>query len=271
MIDVKNYTILILSCDNYSDAWEPLAKSFELFWPDCPFPIYLCTEEKAFHHSLIKNIQIGKKMNWGRMMCHALRKVAAPNIIYMQEDYLLKGPIKSAAIFDLLEWYERFGASYLRFIPYPPPDKLLKENPEIGSINKNNKYLTSLQTAVWKKEMLQEIILEDDTNDSFERLSYERAQEFNSPFLSVAVNSSETNVNVHSYAFDYFATTIFQGKWLKEAVKKFNAVGIKIDTRQRGVMTRWDFFYYHQMKSAKGIKLHSLNFLNLFLGKLGNI
>ena len=39
---IKNkFAILIVSCDKYSDLWDPFFKLFFKFWPDCPFNIYL--------------------------------------------------------------------------------------------------------------------------------------------------------------------------------------------------------------------------------------
>ncbi len=39
-------TVLINSCDAYSDLWEPFFKLFSIYWPDCPYEIVLNTEYK---------------------------------------------------------------------------------------------------------------------------------------------------------------------------------------------------------------------------------
>ena len=43
-------TLLVNSCDAYSDLWEPFFKMLGVHWPDCPYPIVLNTESKAFKH-----------------------------------------------------------------------------------------------------------------------------------------------------------------------------------------------------------------------------
>jgi len=39
--DRANCSILIPSCDKYSDLWRPFFTLFWRHWPDCPFPVYL--------------------------------------------------------------------------------------------------------------------------------------------------------------------------------------------------------------------------------------
>ena len=42
----KDIALLIISCDKYSDCWEPFSECMERFWPEFASDMYLCTEIK---------------------------------------------------------------------------------------------------------------------------------------------------------------------------------------------------------------------------------
>lgn len=238
------YSVIIMSCDSYSDIWEPLVESIEKFWADCPYDIYICSEQKEFKHDWIKNIRVGSRASWGKMLLHVLEEVKTKNVIYMQEDYLLKGPTNNTRLAHFLTIFEATNAAYLRLLPWPGPDKKHSVYKEVGICSPGVKYRTSLQTAIWDKEILKSLVNKDD-DGRFETWSIERSNTVNREFLCITPNSDHYNVNEHSpYPIDYFATGVFQGKWLKECLQTFNKLGIKIDTSKRGVMNRLDFYKF---------------------------
>lgn len=241
---MKNYCIIIMSCDSYSDIWEPLVESIERFWSDCPFDIYICSEKKEFSHSWIKNIKVGERASWGKMLHHVLDTVNTPNVIYFQEDYLLKGKTNNTELLNLIDIYEKTNAAYLRLLPWPGPDIKHSLYKEVGICFPNSQYRTSLQAAIWDVQVLKSITNLDD-DGRFESWSIERSNAIDREFLCVMPKSDHPNINQHpSYAIDYFATGVFQGKWLKECLHTFEPLGIKIDTNKRGVMNRLDFYKF---------------------------
>ena len=265
MINYADYPIVIMSCDGYRDVWPPMVASFERFWPDCPFPIYLCSEMEEFEHSKIGAIKVGRSMGWSEMLIEVAGRLTSPNIIYLQEDYILKGPIKTSAIEELLSFYEKNKAAYLRLIPFPPPDRLIEGAPNVGVIEKGSQYRTSLQAAVWDRAILLSILDPRENGWEFEKNSVSRSDLIDRPFFSVGVNASDPNKNHHRYPLDYYSTAILQGKWQKEGVKILRKAGIPINTKKRGYLTRWDFYYYHQQKRQSGLWQDFLKVLDKFL------
>src|SRR5437773_912082 len=43
-------TILVSSFDGYSDCWGPVCHGFTKYWPNCPYPVLLMTNEKDHQH-----------------------------------------------------------------------------------------------------------------------------------------------------------------------------------------------------------------------------
>ena len=98
-VNTNDYAIIIMSCDSYSDVWEPFTKGWDKFWPNCPFDSYLISETKPFHHKSIMNIQTAKPMRWGEMLLCVLSKIKTDNIIYLQEDYILREKVNEKELF----------------------------------------------------------------------------------------------------------------------------------------------------------------------------
>lgn len=251
-----------MSCDSYSDIWEPMVYSLDKFWPDCPFPTYLCSETKNFEHPRIGNIQVYQRMGWSEMLISVLRQLSSKNVIYLQEDYILKGKTDTGGLIDLLEYYEKNNAAYLRLIPYPPPREIIDEKLNVGKLEKGSQYRTSLQAAVWDRKVLLNLLDASENGWQFERNSVERSGHLDRPFYSVSLNSDEPNKNLHRYPLDYYSTAILQGKWQKEGVKLLRKAGVPIDTSTRGCLTRWDFFYYHEQKKPDSFYLQLLRFID---------
>ena len=42
------YSIIVNTCDSYSDCWDPFFKLFSVFWKDCKGKIFLNTEYKDY-------------------------------------------------------------------------------------------------------------------------------------------------------------------------------------------------------------------------------
>lgn len=254
--------VIIMSCDAYSDIWPVMAESFGKFWPACPFPVYLCSEQKSFYHPWINNIRIGRQLKWGEMLLEVLDHLHSDHLIYLQEDYVLKGTVNNPAILKQVEFFSENNAAYLRLIPFPPPDEICDPELNIGKINFGSRYMTSLQAAIWDKSVLQNLVLPSDNGWIFERESIRRAAGIKKTFYSVGLNSNLPNKNHHRYPLDYYSTAVLQGKWQKEAVKILRNAGLVIEPGERGVLTRWDFYYYHQMKRKKGIYTNLLTLLD---------
>jgi hypothetical protein len=249
-MNAQNYSILILSCDSYSDVWPYLTQTFDRFWADCPFEIYLCSEQKTFSHPKIKNIKIGRKAGWSEMMLAVLEQVKTPNIIYMQEDYLLKSKIDNQLIYSILKISEENKTAYFRLFPWPNPDLNFQDRSDIGALGLQSAFRTSLQCAVWDVQIFRSLLRKEESGWDFEANSIARTKNIDRPFLSLKAAVDYATMNAGTYPIDYFATGVLHGKWMREAIFYFDTVGIKISPGKRGVLTAWDYWYRAKCKTS---------------------
>lgn len=227
--------IIIPSCDAYSDVWEPFFIMFFRYWPDCPFPIYLVTDSTKYPDSRVNTFTLGKDYGWGRNMRIVLEKLNFPYFIYMLEDIPFRKKVDSDRILKLLSIIEKENAAYLRLYPSPGPDKRYKNYKEVGEINKNANYRTSLLPAIWETKTFLDLLIEGENAWQMELEGTKRSREIKKPFLSVK-RSPILNRN-NNPAIDCLCTAVKKGKWLYNAVKFLEKNGVKIDKNKREVET----------------------------------
>lgn len=269
-MEEKDISIIVMSCDGYSDIWEPFATCWMKFWPKCPYPVYLISENKPFRHDKIQNIMTEKRMSWGEMILFVINKIKTPYLLYLQEDYLLRSPVDEQNLKNYFQIFDKTDAAYLRILPWPGPDEPHPHYPEVGLLKPESKYRTSLQASLWDKSILKSIV--DSRDDGrFETWSIERAKDITRPFLCIPRNGINQDINHDGpYPLNYYATSVFQGKWLKEAIRLYENLGIHIDTSHRGVMNRIDFLEYHERKNGtKHLKYRLIKLTQKLLTMLG--
>jgi hypothetical protein len=51
-------SILVVSCDGYQDLWKPFFSCFLKYWPDCPFPVYLGSNNLTYPDCRVRSLAI---------------------------------------------------------------------------------------------------------------------------------------------------------------------------------------------------------------------
>ena len=239
----KKTAILILSCDKYADAWLPFCLFLEKYWSDCPFPIYLGTNEKEFKFKNVKQIFSHKNTNWSEELQIILKQIPEENIILILEDYFIYKPVNNETIFKLIDIMESQKAGYLKLAAFPKkyeklwPYKPFLVNPGVGLLEKGGKYRVCLQPAIWNKNILLKLLNPNESPWQFEIEASKRSNLLNNPFLCILPNPLENNVHgpIH-----YYCTALTAGKWMRGAVKLCKKENISLDLTQRSVETIYE-------------------------------
>ena len=227
---VNKVAVLISSCDNYQDLWEPFFTLFFRYWPDCPYPVYLGTNHLMYDHPRVKTIAIGDETDWSSDFHRMLERIPQPYVIVMMEDFLPTKSVDTAKIEKLITYMEAKGAGCLRLCPRP--DLSCLDNPEAGEISKGADYRLSLQAAVWNKQTLLELLRDGESAWELEINGTKRSNNLDVPFMCVTCDSP----------IPYFCTGVVKGKWVREAVELCEKEGIEVDLTVRSVQTPVDRF-----------------------------
>ena len=233
----KNLCVLISSCDNYSDTWEPFFTLFFKYWRALPFPVYLSSETRSYNHAEVKNILSGKNKEWSQRLMEALNKIESKYVLLLLEDYLLYQTVDTQRIYKLMQVIEETSAAYLRLIPAPEPDVSLPNHKGIGIINKGATYRVSTQAAIWNRDALLSLLVPNESVWQFEYEGTERSNNLPNLFLSLEKNKKNT-----PYPYPYIPTSIVRGKWTHNAVSLCRKENIKLDLNYRKMQTLQEHF-----------------------------
>ena len=234
----RDVAILISSCDAFQDLWQPFFTLFWRYWPDCPYRLFLITNGLRFDDPNVTSIQVGTDRHWASNCRVALTRIPHPFVLYLQEDYLLRNSVDTSRVRKLVSCFQRMKAGCMRLYPCPGPDLQVPGNDEVGLVRKGAPYRVSLQAAVWRKEVLEGLLMDGETGWEMELEGSRRSDSLEIPFLSVMMDSS-TGENTNP-PIPYFSQSVVKGKWTRQAVRLCVMEGIPVNLRRRAVYTWWE-------------------------------
>lgn len=167
----KDCTVLVTSCDAYSDVAAPFIVLFRKYWPDCPFEVVLLTETvapPAAGPAFDRVIATGRGKCWCEMLAEALGQVDTPYVILQMDDFYFSAPVDTANILRRLDQAKAFDVANLRLVPLPPgrtpwPGTDLLEMP------KDVAYCVTCQTGIWNRDYLLGLARRNKSAWEFER------------------------------------------------------------------------------------------------------
>jgi hypothetical protein len=227
-------SVIISSCDLYSDCWAPMIHSFRLHWPDCPFPIYFISNFSELDEPGITFIKVGEHKGFGSNMKKALELIGSDNVILFLEDFFLDKKIETEMIFNHIQHCKDENIDFLKI---DSRDIIYRDDLRIGdSFYCSNpldiKYSLNASIAIWKKEALLLLSVEGFSAWDFERkgLSYIRENQIkikSETILSTSFNS-KTIKKISAPG------AVCKGMWTNEGVEfltKYNYIEL-ISTRE---------------------------------------
>ena len=85
----KDLAVLVLSYDGAHDLWAPFFELFFINWRDCPYKVYLLTNELDFKYSNVINVKSGKREDWADSVRKALAQIPEEYCLVFLEDSFL--------------------------------------------------------------------------------------------------------------------------------------------------------------------------------------
>lgn len=224
--------LVVSSCDGYQDLWAPYFNLLFSNWPDCPFKIFLVSNNLTFNHPKVTTLLTGDDYSWSHQLKSALNQLNFDYIFFTLEDFFLRGPVKTEEILNAVNILHSLNGSMLRLVPMPAPNDSLLNSADIGVINSGAQYRVSTQAAIWLRKELLAILAEGESIWEFELKGSRR---------------SDVRPGYYSYwksIFPYKHHVIERGKWFRHEAKKFGKLKIGCDFKKRKIMnvvemTKW--------------------------------
>lgn len=239
-------TILVNSCDNYSDLWDIFFKLLKKYWPECKCRIILNTESKnytynGFEIECFDFYKRGQKVPYGERILRHLKEITTEYTLMLMDDFFLRDFVDIEKIIRCLAWMdENKKIVAFHFTPLPDENNIISSQYE--GFEKRSDYAEfklCFLPALWRTKKLISYWRPHENPWHWEMIGNIRT--FNNKedeFYNVCKN--EPLIINYGNSYDR-CWGIVQGKWVKSNVDAFfTEHEIKVDYSQRGIFTEAD-------------------------------
>ena len=220
-------SVLIYSCDSYSDVWKPFFTLFWRYW-NCEYPVYLATETKKCAELGVMTIN-KQADTWTERMKQTVDEIPTDFVIGMCEDMFLRREVNQNAINECVRY--------------------MLENPKIACFNFEKDYngasggdfagygkkphgrnfQKSCQPTLWRRSALSELL-----NVKMSAWKWEESDADEKFDYYIFTGSVDDLVFEYGYKHECWFG-IQKGKWVKDDVGPlFAKEHIDIDFSKRG-------------------------------------
>lgn len=225
----------MVSCDSFSDVWNPFFKSFHHYWKDCDLKTFLLSNEKECEELNVKTIKVGDDVSWSDNLIKAIDNIKNEYVLLLLDDLFIVNKVSSNYFDKISKWIDLNSPNYLRLTISHKPE--IFDN-FVGLLPKKTPYKTSLMPCIWKKSILKEILKSGESAWDFEIKGSVRASKYDN-FYALQKN-----------LIDY-DNAIIKGSWQRSIVNN-NFYNLNINALSRPMMTNYEeFIYYLRKKKSK--------------------
>ena len=220
-----NLSILINSCDAYSDVLYIQSKSLEEFWPDCTLRTYINRESS----SILDN---GWYPTWGARLKRILEKIETDYILMIFDDFILEDFVDIKRISKILDYMNSNNDVAAYYVNNLIGYEVVK-NDNIGlhhKVSDNFIFRVNSCPAIWRKKDLISSISWLDSPWIWEAAGGWRKSMQKRVFYQIKPGSK----NIFLYN-DSKGGAIYRGKWNKNVISsKIKKYKLNIDFNIRG-------------------------------------
>lgn len=152
-------TLLIHSCDRYSDLWEAHAELLRQNWADRRVRTLLVSDQPS--KMRLEGIELhfaGEGAELSERTAYALGLIHTPYILITLEDYFPIYKIDTARIERLLDIMDAEHLDYIRLFPDPNSLKRFRGYDQLYEISLDTNYQVNLRQGIWRKSFVEKTI-----------------------------------------------------------------------------------------------------------------
>lgn len=216
----KNLSILICSCDKFSDVWPVAEKAFSLNWASCPFGVFLMTNLLDFDSKVFRTLKVGPDISWTSNLKSALLKIESDYVVLWLEDCFISRPVDSSALLGDVAWMKNNSVPYLRLRRTNHWGRFSINSYRM--IDESEPYRTSIFASAWDRKYLLSLIQAEQTPWQFETENQ-------------IITSKSSFFEVNSSRF-FYIHAVEKGLWKSAGLKfaqkikpEFSAIGRGIE------------------------------------------
>jgi hypothetical protein len=186
----------------------------------------LMSNEKQFVHPLVETADVGHLGSWSTELRAVLKRISTSHVLLLLDDFFLQAPVNQTEIESCLEKLVERDGNMLRLVPRPGPDIRLPGEELVGSVANGAPYRVSMQSTIWRKSVLESLLVDGESIWEFEGLGSRRS------------DALEGFYAVKRAVMPYRHHVVERGKWFRWEAKRFSRMDIGCDFSQRAALTR---------------------------------
>ncbi|HLD95833.1 MAG TPA: hypothetical protein VI959_04265 [Alphaproteobacteria bacterium] len=245
----QDLTILVPSCDRYSELWEPFFSILFDQWKSLKglnedLPILLISNHLDYWDQRVETLRLGKELSWSQNMIEALKKVKTSFVLIILEDYFLT-KVDEPLLYDAIEKVmKQEGAGYIQVAcgddRFTPKTHARSDIKGLYLKPQNAKYRPSLQACLFNKEVLLKLLNPTENPWQFEVVGSKRSEQFTEKFYSFLENPPLEYVNA-----------CYQGHVMGPAFEYVKKYGLTLDPKKLKKQEDdfWYFFWEGKIKN----------------------
>lgn len=231
----EKLTMVISSCEAYSDLWENHIALLHENWTDRPIEAVIVTDKQ--HENPFSDISIyaaGDTYEMPQRLKEFAKICETDYLLVTLDDYYVEKKIDTKKIQRAIAFMERYGVDYLRFWPYPHERRKVDGVKNAYWIELDGNYKVNLYPAIWRKSFLEKTVKEELSAWKYEVTLTSIAKELNAK-CAYSVNDEFHIVDV-----------IRKGKLLHPAKKFLDSKGMTLNREliSRKQEIKLDIMYY---------------------------
>jgi hypothetical protein len=230
---------VVVSCDKYSDLWQPFFRCLRKYWPDCPFPQFLVTNHQRAEIEGVEVLAVGPDTSYSDNIRAAMSSIPQEWVILWLDDVFLSAGVDSARLVALLASARKDGAGFLKLsadMPMSYTDDFLAE---IGPLPKGIRYRAAIGCGWYKKDTLLKLLVPGASAWELDRSGV--CDALDEPFYAL------TPMGARCPPFAY-AHLLVKGRWLLDALPFLRREGLEELRKTRQPQSLASYLYgkgYH--------------------------
>ena len=217
----KNLSVLISSCDKFSDLWDENVSLYHKYWKNNTCHTILVTDNETKWSARDIEVVVARGENdFPMRIRYALDFITTPYVLLTLDDYFLIDSVSNRKINYLVDRMQRENIQYLSLYNRRITKKRqYKSVTELFPIDMTRKYAITLYPAIWEVDFLKNAIKTDMSPWLFEPLLTKTA-------IKMGANCQASLAGVYN-----ILDVVRKGKLLHKAKKYFKKNGISIGDR----------------------------------------